>query len=377
MKTQALVNEAVGAAFVWTDIDLDDPAPNEVRVRMVASGICHTDSLVQVGGIPSAFPSIQGHEGAGIVEKVGAAASSQLQEGDRVLLSFASCTECDMCRSSRPAGCSHWFEHNFGRRRNKAIGDRPLATVTSTGQRIKGSFFGQSSFARHALVQASSCTKVPDSIDTSTLPIFAPFGCGIQTGAGAVFNVLRPRPRDSVVIFGLGAVGFAALFAAAHLGVNTIVVVDLVPTRLTLARELGAHCALDGSSPDLVGEIKKLTQGGASYSIEATGVVSVLRTAWECLAYAGTVVSLGNPGPGILPPFGIHDMVNEGKAWRGCVEGDSNPPEFIPFLIDLYQQGKFPVDRICKRYPVEEWDTALKAMKSGEVVKPIITFGSR
>lgn len=148
-----------------------------------------------------------------------------------------------------------------------------------------------------------------------------------------MINVLRPQPQDSLVVFGLGAVGFAALFAASYLGLRRIIVVDLFPSRLELAKELGAHHALDGSSPALVEEIKTLTRGGAAYSIEATGVVPVLKKAWECLRYGGTVVSLGNPGPGIAPPFGIHDMVNTGKAWRGCVEGDSNPPEFIPFLI--------------------------------------------
>lgn len=151
--------------------------------------------------------------------------------------------------------------------------------------------------------------------------------------AGAVINVLRPRPQDSLVVFGLGAVGFASLFAAAYLNVSKIIVVDLVPSRQTLALELGAHHALDGSRTDLAAEIKRLTGGGATYSIEATGVISVLRTAWECLEYSGTVVSIGNLGPGHLPPFDVHDMVNSGKAWRGCVEGDSNPPEFIPLLM--------------------------------------------
>ncbi|GAA5970856.1 hypothetical protein JCM3765_006105 [Sporobolomyces pararoseus] len=374
MKTQALVNSAVGAPFVLTDIELDDPEPNEVLVRLVSSGLCHTDFTIQKGGIPSAFPSIQGHEGAGVVEQVGSSVQNAFKPGDRVLLSFASCTECDSCRASRPAGCSHWSEHNFGRRRNNAVDDKAVATDLATGARIKGSFFGQSSFARHALVQASSCVKVAKDVALESLAAFAPAGCGLQTGAGAVINVLRPGPQDSLVVFGLGAVGFASLFAAAYLGLSKIIAVDLVPSRRTLAMELGAHHALDGSRSDLAAEIKRLTVGGATYSIEATGVISVLRTAWECLEYRGTVVSIGNLGPGHLPPFDVHDMVNSGKAWRGCVEGDSNPPDFIPFLIKLYKDGKFPIDRICKMYSVEQWDQAVEAMKSGEVIKPIVTF---
>ncbi|GAA5830672.1 hypothetical protein JCM3766R1_003380 [Sporobolomyces carnicolor] len=374
MKTQALVNAAVGAPFELVDIELDEPEANEVLVSIVGTGICHTDFVIQSGAIPSAFPSIQGHEGAGIVEKVGHSVGSALQPGDRVLLSFASCAECDSCSAARPAGCDHWVEHNFGRRRNKAVQDKPLATVQSTGERVKGSFFGQSSFARHALVQATSCVKVTQDVDRARLAALAPLGCGLGTGAGAVINVLRPQPQDSLVVFGLGAVGFAALFAASYLGLRRIIVVDLFPSRLELAKELGAHHALDGSSPALVEEIKTLTRGGAAYSIEATGVVPVLKKAWECLRYGGTVVSLGNPGPGIAPPFGIHDMVNTGKAWRGCVEGDSNPPEFIPFLIRLFNEGRFPIDRISKLYSIEDWDKAVEAMKSGEVIKPIITF---
>ncbi|GAA6058947.1 hypothetical protein JCM10212_002899 [Sporobolomyces blumeae] len=362
MQTQALVNEAVGAPFVLTDVELDEPQPNEVLVQIVASGLCHTDFMIQNGGIPSAFPSIQGHEGAGKVVAVGSEVGDELQVGDSVLLSFASCSSCDLCRSHRPAGCAEWVAHNFGRRRNKAVEDKPVATVLSTGLRVKGSFFGQSSFARHAVVQASSCVKVPTETD---LVLVSPLGCGLQTGAGAVINVLRPRPDDSLVVFGLGAVGFAALFAAAYLNVKTTIVVDLIPSRLALAKELGAHHALDGTSTELVQEIKRLTGGGANYAIDEGSPqrVGVLG-----------VCCLGNPGPGVASPFEIHDMVNTGKAWRGSVEGDSNPPEFIPFLMDLYKQGKFPVDRLCQVFPVERWDEAVLAMKSGAVIKPIITF---
>ncbi|GAA5910402.1 NAD(P)-dependent alcohol dehydrogenase [Sporobolomyces salmoneus] len=374
MKTQALVNAAVGAPFELIDIELEEPEPNEVLVKMTSAGLCHTDFVIQSGAIPSAFPSIQGHEGAGVIEKVGSAVGDAFKAGDRVLLSFASCTECDACRSSLPTGCASWVEHNFGRRRNKEVQDKAVATSIATGEEIKGSFFGQSSFARHALVQASSCVKISQDVDLETFATFAPLGCGLQTGFGAVINVLRPQPEDSLVITGLGAVGFAALFAASYLKLKTVIVVDLVPSRLELAKELSAHHALDGSNPDLVEEIKRLTNGGADYSIEATGVVPVLRKAWECLRFGGTVVSLGNPGPGFKAPFDIHDMVNTGKAWRGCVEGNSNPPEFIPFLINLYKEGKFPIDRLSKLYPVEEWDKAVEAMKSGEVIKPIVTF---
>ncbi|GAA5936633.1 NAD(P)-dependent alcohol dehydrogenase [Sporobolomyces koalae] len=371
MRTQALVNTAVDAPFVLTDIELGEPQENEVLVEIVACGLCHTELVMQAGQIPTEWPSILGHEGSGTVVKAGSGVEHKYQPGDVVLLSFASCQSCASCSSSRPAGCSSWVEHNFGRRRAK---DEPVATTCHDGTPLKGTFFGQSSLARHALVQASSCVKIAKDTPRDTLALYSPLGCGLQTGAGAVINVLRPRREDSIVVFGLGAVGFAAVFAASYLGVSTIIAVDLVPSRLALALETGAHHTIDGSRADVVEQIQKLTDGGATYAIEATGVVPVLRNAWASLAYAGTVVSLGNPGPGIRPPFDVHDMVNTGKAWRGCVEGDSNPPQFIPFLIELYKQGKFPIDRLSKLYPVEEWDAAVSAMKSGEVIKPIITF---
>ncbi|GAA5868180.1 hypothetical protein JCM1840_006172 [Sporobolomyces johnsonii] len=371
MLTQALVNRELNAPFELTDIELDEPQPNEVLVKVVACGLCHTDLMVQSGAIPTAFPSVAGHEGAGIVVSVGASVK-RVQAGDAVLLSFASCQRCALCDEGHPAGCASWVEHNFGRRRNVHVDDKPVANAIETGMQIKGAFFGQSSFARHCLVQESSCVKVPSGTDLTTL---APLGCGLGTGAGAILNALRPDPSSSLVIFGLGAVGFAALFAASYRNCRTIIVVDLFPSRLALAKELGAHYALDGKAEDVVEQIKALTGGvGARYAIEATGVARVLETAWKSVRYAGTVVSLGNPGPGIKPPFDINDQVNSAKIWMGCVEGDSNPPEFIPFLMKLYEEGKFPVDRLSRTFPVEQFDAAVQAMKSGEVIKPIITF---
>ncbi|GAA5899037.1 hypothetical protein JCM8208_002982 [Rhodotorula glutinis] len=370
-RTQALVVQQIGAPAVLADIYLADPRPNEVLVRIVACGLCHTDNLVQHGGIPSAFPAIFGHEGAGVVEAVGSAVE-RVQKGDSVLLSYATCGECPYCAADRPAGCVRFFERNFGRVRDEVVVDEPVARAVDTGEPVYGTFFGQSAFARRSVVSESSVVKVPQGTDLVQL---APLGCGLQSGAGVLLNQLKPSQDDSVIIFGLGAVGFGALWAAAHLQLRTIIVVDLVSTRLDLALAQGATHAFSGASPTLLDDIRAATGGiGARFAIEATGVERVLKSAWDAVCNFGHVVSVGNPGPGVKAPFDINDHVNQSKTWSGLVEGASNPPVFIPQLMQLYEQGAFPVDTISRTYPVEQYEEALAAMKSGELIKPIITF---
>ncbi|KAI5476694.1 zinc-binding alcohol dehydrogenase [Pseudohyphozyma bogoriensis] len=358
MKTQALVLDAVKAPFVLKDINLEDPQDDEVLVKIVASGLCHTDIAIQLGQFPSAFPSIAGHEGSGTVVSVGKAVT-RVAAGDSVLLSFAYCQSCHYCKAGHPSGCDEWIGRNFGRVRNAAVGAKACAT-DGEGKDVLGSFFGQSAFARHALVSESSVVKVPSSSD---LVMLSPLGCGLQTGAGAVFNILKPSTSSSIVVFGLGAVGSAAVFAAAALGVKTIIVVDLVETRLKFAKEHGATHAFKGADVELLQKIKEVTDGlGAEYAVEATGATRVLRTAWEAVRNYGTVCSVGTPGPGIAPPFEIHENLLATKTYVGVTEGDSNPPEFIPKLIKLYEEGKFPVDKIAKTFKVEEFEDALHAI---------------
>ncbi|BGP16836.1 hypothetical protein JCM10213_003344 [Rhodosporidiobolus nylandii] len=371
MRTQGLVVDTLGAPFVLKDVDLADPEPNEVLVKITACGLCHTDILCSKGGIPGPFPALYGHEGSGVVLAVGIAVS-RVKEGDHVLLSFSACGECAYCEDGHPAGCAHFVRQNFGRWRNEKVEGKTGAKDVESGGDVATTFFGQSSFARHALVVESSCVVVPEGTDLVTL---SPLGCGLQSGAGAVLNHLRPPPSSSIAVFGLGAVGFAALWAAVHLKVQTIVVVDLIPSRLELAKKHGATHFVDAREGKTVERVKEATGGrGAKFIVEATGVTKVLGDAWESLANFGHVCSVGNPGPGIAPPATIHDAVNHSRTWSGLAEGDSNPTEFIPFLMRLYNEGAFPVDQISHAYPVEQFDEALSAMKSGEVIKPIITF---
>ncbi|ORY75306.1 S-glutathione dehydrogenase [Leucosporidium creatinivorum] len=370
-STQAYVLAAKDAPFVLQVLELDEPQPNEVLVEVVACGICHTDLAVQNGSFPSPFPSTVGHEGSGKVVKVGTAVT-RVQPGDEVLLSFSHCSECGSCQEDHPAACDKFGECNFGRIRNTAIGGK-ASGKSSTGEEVYGTFFGQSTFAKHALVVENSVVKVPAGTDLVQL---APLGCGLQTGAGAVINKLAPSSSSSILITGLGAVGFGALFAAAHLKLETIVVVDIVPSRLELAKSLGATHAFNGMDKDVVEQVKAVTKygGGVNYAVECTGNVRVLKTAYDATANRGHVVSCGTPGPGNPVPIDIFANVIASKTYSGLSEGDSNPPVFIPFLIELFNKGKFPVDKISKTFKFEDLEGALHAMHSGETIKPILVM---
>jgi len=321
---------------------------------------------------------VAGHEGSGIVLKVGSEVT-RVQEGDSVLLSFSYCQNCKVCKNGHPASCKTWTALNFGRLRP----DGSDTSATLDGKRIHGTFFGQSAFAKHALVVESSVTKVPSDTD---LVMLSPLGCGMQTGSGAVLNVLKPEsPKESsLVVFGAGAVGMAAVFAAAYVGIKTIVIVDLLDSRLELAKSLGATHSINGKDKDILEQLSALTDGGADYSIDATGAAPCIKNAWECLGPFGKMVQLGTPGPGPTANIPIHDAVCLSRTYHGCCEGDSNPPIFIERLAKMVKDGHFPIEKISRVYklPVggdaqeaqKVFEEAVHAMHTGEVIKPIIQF---
>ncbi|GAA5919696.1 hypothetical protein JCM1841_005237 [Sporobolomyces salmonicolor] len=371
MKTQAYVLAEKDAPFKLEEVELAEPEVNEVLVKITACGLCHTDLGIQNGGLPSPYPNVAGHEGSGKVLKVGSAVT-RVKEGDSVLLSFAHCLDCGPCKIGYPAACEQFGAVNFGRQRNAQIGSKP-GIKGAKGEEIFGAFFGQSAFAQHAVVVETSVVKVPSDAD---LVMLAPLGCGLQTGAGAVLNFLKPPKESSISIIGVGAVGCAALFAAVYLGIKTIVVVDLVDKRLELAKSFGATHTFNAKDPEIVKKIKALTpyNMGTEYSVECTGNKAAIMTAWEALANRGHLVSCGTPGPGNPLPFGIFENLLASKTYTGLTEGASNPPEFLPLLIKLYNEGHFPVDKISKTFAMDKLDDACHAMHTGETIKPIIVF---
>ncbi|MDR6144082.1 aryl-alcohol dehydrogenase [Microbacterium foliorum] len=363
---QAAVLDGVGSDFHIQEVELDDPQPHEVVVKVVAAGVCGTDVHVQHGGIPFPLPGVVGHEGAGIVEAVGSAVTTVVP-GDKVLLTFSSCGNCRSCLSAHPAYCEEFLSVNLlgGRRADGST------TLRRGAGELSAHFFAQSSFATYALADERGVTKVPDDAD---LELLAPLGCGVQTGAGAVFNVLRPEPGTTLVVYGAGAVGLSAVMAAALSPVAQIIVVDIVPSRLALAAEVGATAVIDSRSEDVEEVIARLTGGrGADAAIDATGVVSVLENASRVVAPSGVVISIGAPAPGATVALDVNHMLN-GRRYIGVTEGDSNPRLFLPALVALVQQGRLPVHRLIEAYEFADINAAAEGIRSGATVKPVLRF---
>lgn len=365
-KTIAAVIYEKDASFSFEEVELDEPRPNEVLVRMVATGLCHTDLSVRSGIIPFPLPGVVGHEGAGVVEAVGSAVQ-RVKPGDHVLASFTSCGSCVNCLSGHPAYCLGFLPLNL----LGGIRADGSHTIEQHGKPLNAHFFGQSSLARHALVDERSLVKVNSD---APLEMLAPLGCGIQTGAGAVLNVLRPEPGSSLAVFGIGGVGLAAIMAANLSATGRIIAVDIVPSRLALARELGATDTIDASSTDAVEALMKLTSGkGVNYSIEATGNTKVLSQAIQVLAPLGTCAVIGAPLAGSTVAFDVNFMLN-GRRIVGITEGDSDPEKFIPALVRLYELGRLPLDRLIRHYPFEQIEQAAADAHDGSTIKPVLTY---
>ncbi len=363
MKVQAAVVWETGGDFRIEQLELDEPREDEVLVRMVASGICHTDLGARDGHLPiPAPPSVFGHEGAGIVERVGARVT-RVRPGDSVVLTWDYCGTCPACRAGKVLYCLNFFLHNFH-------GARPdgSATLHRGDQVVHGSFFCQSSFANFALASERNVVKVPDDVP---LEVLAPMGCGVMTGAGAVIHSLQARPGDSIAVFGAGTVGMSAVLAARVCGCTTIIAVDVNPDRLELAKELGATHTVNAAEVNPVEAIREITGGGVQFSLECVGNPRVLRQAVDSLPRLGVCGLVGVVPPGTEVALDM-DLLMNGRTVRGILGGDAIPDLFIPRLVELYRQGRFPFDRLITFYPFEEINRAVKDMEAGRVVKPVL-----
>jgi aryl-alcohol dehydrogenase len=234
---------------------------------------------------------------------------------------------------------------------------------------VHGRFFGQSSFASYSVAAERSVVKVRED---APLELLGPLGCGVQTGAGSVLNTLRPEAGSSIAVFGTGAVGMSAIMAAAIAGCTTIIGIDVKPSRLELARELGATHTINGAETDAVEEIGGITGGGANYSLETTAVPAVFRQAVDCLAPIGVCGLVGAAPLGTEANLDMNNILIPGRTVRGIVEGDSVPDVFIPRLIELYDKGRFPFDRLVEFYDLQEINQAARDAEEGTAIKPVI-----
>lgn len=363
MKIKAAVVYESGKDFVIDQIELDEPKDDEVLVRIVGVGICHTDLTGRAGYLPvPPPPSLFGHEGAGIVEKVGSRVR-KVKPGDPVVIAWDCCGTCPSCKSGNDPYCENFFLHNFH-------GARPdgSATLHKDNQVIHGAFFCQSSFADYALANENNIIKVPKDVP---LEILGPLGCGVMTGAGAVLNGLKPEMGSSIAVFGAGTVGISAIMGALVCGCTTIIAVDINPERLKAARELGATHIINANEEDPVAAIKKITAKGVQFSLECIGNPKVLRQAVDVLAIMGVCGQLGVVPPETEVSLNM-DLIMNGRTVKGIIEGDAVPELFIPKLIELYKQGRFPFDKLITFYSFEDINKAAKDMEDGKVIKPVL-----
>lgn len=371
ITTRAAVVEKAGAPFTVQEVTLDEPRADEVVVRLVATGLCHTDLGVQTAGAPFPLPGVLGHEGAGVVERVGSAVTS-VAPGDRVVLSFTSCGGCAGCRAGQPAYCATWLPRNLlaGTRHDGS------PTLRRDGAALGGHFFGQSSFAERALADERCVVRLDPSTVTSDaeLATLAPLGCGVLTGFGTVWQVLRPAPGQTLLVCGTGAVGLAAVMAAARLPLVTVVGVDVVPERLALARELGASHTVDAGREDVAARLAELTDGrGVDAALDTTGDPAVLRTAVDALAVCGQCAVVGAPPPGTEVALDVQSLL-VGKRVVGVTIGSADPAAMIPRLVELYRAGGLPLARLVRHYALADLDQAAADMRAGRTVKPVVRF---
>jgi aryl-alcohol dehydrogenase len=362
MKIKAAVVREAGGPFVIDDFELEEPRSNEVLVRIESTGLCHTDLVARMGYLPMPHPCVLGHEGAGVVEKVGGQVT-KVKPGDHVATSFISCGTCTCCRQGMPAWCGDFKRLNFAGRR--ADGS---TTLKKDGQTIYGCFFGQSTFANYSLVTERNVVKVPTDVP---LEILSPLGCGIQTGAGGVINSLKAQPGSEIAIFGIGSVGLSAIMAAVVSGCTKIIGIDILDERLEKAKEFGATHVINSGSANPIEEIQKLTNGGIQYTLECTGIPQVFRQAVDSLMMGGTCGLIGVAPVGVEASLDMQTIL-DARTIRGVVEGDCNPDIFIPQLIELYKQGRFPFDRLIKFYSLDQINEAAEDSEKGKTLKAVL-----
>ena len=373
MITEALVTHTCGGPFTYQKVQLDDTLrAHECLVRIKATGVCHTDiNFAAEKTMPEMFPGVFGHEGAGIVERVGSAVTS-VEKGDHVIVCFSCCGDCKYCERKQTPYCDEWFNYNFGV--GRLDGSKVFSDVGS-GKRITGHFFGQSSFAKHIVVSQTGLVKVDKGVPFEKI---APLGCGVMTGAGAMLNVVQPTSEMSVVVTGVGAVGMSAIMALKMLDSppKRIIAVDIVPARLEMARKHGAtHGVNSKVRPELMKVLMDITHGqGVDGAIDTTGRPDVVEELIHGAARKGKIVAVGVGGLDKKVPIGTFEAVQSGLQYYGCNQGDSYPQEFLPKLLKANEEGRFAYTEMIKTYAAKEMGQAADEMMKGKTMKPVLIW---
>jgi len=367
MQITAAVARSPKAPLTIEQIDLEAPRLNEVLVRLVATGVCHTDIAMRDQAYPVPQPIVLGHEGSGIVVEVGAGVT-KVKPGDHVVVTYNSCGHCGSCLENQPTYCHDFFGRNFGGSRVDGS-----TALTKGAEKIHGNFFGQSSFATYSICNERNIVKVRSDVP---LELLGPLACGVQTGAGSIINALKVGTGKNLAIFGVGSVGLSAVMGARLAGAGTIIAVDVHEDRLKMALELGATHMINARNQSPIDHIMKITGSGVHYSLETTSLPDVIRQAVESLTLRGTCGILGASPVGTEVSLDVVHLMTAGRKIRGIVEGESVPELFVPRLIDLYLQGRFPFDKLIQFYPLNEINRAIDDSENGRAIKPVLRIGS-
>jgi aryl-alcohol dehydrogenase len=365
MKVTAMVARDADGPFSQEELELDCPQADEILVRVLGVGLCHTDLVMKSAG--EAFypmPAVLGHEGAGIVEQVGQSVS-KVMPGDRVAMTFRSCGTCDRCEAGHAPYCRSFPALNFTGLRL----DGSKAYSSESGF-VAGNFFGQSSFGSHALTYERNVVKVPDDVP---LELMGPLGCGVQTGFGAVVRSLSAKKDTSILILGGGSVGLSAVMGAKVSDCSQIIVLEPHAARRELAQELGATHVIDPSTGQgLADAVREVCPLGVDYALDTTGIPDVLRSAIGCLGSKAVFGIIGVAPPGTPIPGEISDLITYGYTIKGIIEGDSDPDRFIPEMIEHYRAGRLPIDKMIRTYPLGEINQAIADQAAGQCIKVVL-----
>jgi S-(hydroxymethyl)mycothiol dehydrogenase len=358
-QVRGVIARSKGAPVEVTTITVPDPGPGEVVVRVQACGVCHTDLTYREGGINDEFPFLLGHEAAGVVEEVGAGVES-VAAGDFVILNWrAVCGQCRACKRGRPQYC--FDTHNAAQKMTLEDGTELTPAL------------GIGAFAEKTLVHAGQCTKVDPDADPAVVGLL---GCGVMAGLGAAVNTGNVSRGESIAVIGCGGVGDAAIMGARLVGAGTIIAVDRDPRKLEWARELGATHTVNAAETDTVEAVQELTGGfGADVVIDAVGRPETWRQAFYARDLAGTVVLVGVPTPDMTLEMPLVDFFSRGGSLKSSWYGDCLPERDLPMLVDLYQQGRVPLERfVSEQIKLDEVEEAFHTMHKGDVLRSVVVL---
>lgn len=364
MQFKAAVLREGTSRMAIEEVSLRDLRADEVLVRLAATGVCHSDVAVRDGEFPLPRPIVIGHEGSGTVERVGSGIKN-VKPGDHVVLTYMACGECPTCKSSEPAYCTNFPPINLSGMRADGT-----SALEQNGKPVGGHFFGQSSFATHSVANVRNVVKVRND---APLELLGPLGCGVQTGAGSVMNALQPKPGTSLVVTGGGGVGLSAAMAAIVEGCSKVIVVEPNAGRREIAKLIGATHVIDPkSTPDLTAHLVEITGGGVDYAVDASGKTTVVQQLFDALAVRGSLACVAFYGMGASITLDMLKYTQRGLKVRGVTEGDAIPEQFIPKLVDLVVQKRFPLERMVKYYDLASINQAVDDQASGATIKPIV-----